>query len=499
MHIRSNGYGIIFSALIIIISNAWAGESTLKLVYPLDNTVFPPDSASPCFSWTDSGEASAWVVSITEDSGDTFLTVHCSRPVWNPQEKQWEEIKQRSLGRPAVLTLTSRGHGEKDSIHDRISVRFTTSVDPVDAPIFYRDVPLPFRTALMAVSTIEWRLGYVSSLSSPSLVLTGLPSCANCHSFPSDGSLLAMDLDYGSDKGSYIISRIGTDVDLTGEDLISWSDYRAEDKEATFGLLSQISPDGRYVISTVKDQAVQLPARGIAYSQLFFPIKGILVVYDRQTRRFFPLKGADDPDFVQSNPVWSPDGGWIVFTRAPADKDPMNKKKYLEPGLPFRYDLYRIPFNNGNGGIPAPLEGASRNGKSNFFPRYSPDGKWIVFCQAENYMLLQEDSLLYMLPALGGKAVRMQCNHEGNMNSWHSFSPNSRWLVFSSKINGPYTQLWLTHIDPDGTDSPAILLEKFISGNRAANIPEFVNLKKGNLTSIRQHIFKARVNNKDKG
>jgi Flp pilus assembly protein TadD len=61
------------------------------------------------------------------------------------------------------------------------------------------------------------------------------------------------------------------------------------------------------------------------------------------------------------------------------------------------------------------------------------------------------------------------------MNSWHSFSPNGRWLVFSSKSRSPYTQLFLTHIDEQGNDSPAILIENSTAANRAANIPEFVD------------------------
>jgi tetratricopeptide (TPR) repeat protein len=77
----------------------------------------------------------------------------------------------------------------------------------------------------------------------------------------------------------------------------------------------------------------------------------------------------------------------------------------------------------------------------------------------------------------------MRCNTP-LMNSWHSFSPNGRWLVFSSKSRSPYTQMFLTHIDEDGRDSPPILIENSTAANRAVNIPEFVNIPPDGMEAI---------------
>jgi Flp pilus assembly protein TadD len=77
----------------------------------------------------------------------------------------------------------------------------------------------------------------------------------------------------------------------------------------------------------------------------------------------------------------------------------------------------------------------------------------------------------------------MRCNTP-LMNSWHSFSPNGRWMVFSSKSRSPYTQMFLTHLDEDGNDSPAILIENATASNRAVNIPEFVNIPPDGLRKI---------------
>jgi tetratricopeptide (TPR) repeat protein len=77
----------------------------------------------------------------------------------------------------------------------------------------------------------------------------------------------------------------------------------------------------------------------------------------------------------------------------------------------------------------------------------------------------------------------MRCNMSP-MNSWHSFSPNGRWMVFSSKSRSPYTQMYLTHIDGSGNDSPPIYIDNSTAANRAVNIPEFVNIAPGGIENI---------------
>jgi hypothetical protein len=282
-----------------------------RITYPADGAVFPPDIAAPTVRW-EGVSARGWTVQATFRDGAAPVVAWTSEPVWRIGDAQWDEIKRHSVSNPATLSVTRTDPGAPLAA----SVEIRTSEAPVGTPLFFREVILPFAEAVKDPSRILWRFGDVGAKSPPAAVLGNLPVCGNCHSFSRDGSVLGMDVDYANDKGSYGIAPVAAEIALTKERIITWSDYRRGDGELTFGLLSQVSPDGRYVVSTVKDRSIFMCKDDIAFSQLFFPIKGILVVYDRQTRSFKPLPGADDRKFVQSNPSWSPDGKWILFARA---------------------------------------------------------------------------------------------------------------------------------------------------------------------------------------
>ncbi|MGA2272600.1 MAG: tetratricopeptide repeat protein [Bryobacteraceae bacterium] len=516
--------------------------ASITIDYPTDGSIFPPELPPPTFLWRDAeAGATHWRIDVEFAGGAAGLQVksggermqvgeidsrcvgavppkltpeQAAAHTWKPDPQAWAAIKSHSAKGAATVIITGFADPNDTRAVSRGRISIGTSEDPVGAPIFYRDVPLiPSPTVngvikplpSYAIGLIAWRLRNVSETQSKT-VMQGLPTCVNCHSFSLDGHTLGLDVDGPqNDKGLYALVPVRKEMSIRDEDVIRWSSFGGGAPVKTdgpsakrFGFMSQVSPDGQYVVTTIDDprmsrvQNVNGMVRGLAdrfynagykdysFGQVFYPTRGILAWYSRAARQLQPLPGADDPRYVQTNAVWSPDGKYLVFARAEAREPyPAGQKASEYANSPdetqIQYDLYRIPFNGGQGGQAERIEGASRNGMSNNFAKVSPDGKWIVFVECHNGLLMRPDSRLFIVPATGGVARPLKCNM-WRMNSWHSFSPNGRWLVFSSKARSPYTQMYLTHLDENGNDSPAILIENATAANRAVNIPEFVNI-----------------------
>ena len=523
----------------------------ITIDYPLNGSVFPPEITSPTFLWRDSSMAAQhWIVEVSFADGSSGIRPEATGehlqmgeidpqagpPVpltpeqadtrtWKPDTATWTKIKRDSENFPATITIS--GFAGSDSVVpvSRGTVTISSSRDPVGAPIFYRDVPLmtanreehgsiaPLPTS--ALPLIKWQVRDIAE-SQSRVVMENLHTCANCHSFSLDGKTMGLDVDGPrNDKGLYALIPIAKNMAIRNQDVIRWSSFQEDLGEKSsdpalkrFGFMSQVSPDGRYVVTSIGPPAATNIHQGenpgfapglsdrlfstnydhLGFNQVFYPTRGILAWYDRKEKKLKPLPGADDPRFVQTSAFWSPDGKYLVFSRAKA-REPYppgyEKPEYADDPreTQVRYDLYRIPFNEGRGGTAVPVVGVSSNGMSNDFPKVSPDGRWIVLVENRNGLLMRPDSKLYIVPFWGGKARLMKCNLP-LMNSWHTFSPNGRWLAFSSKGRSIFTQLMLTHIDANGNDTPAILVENATAANRAVNIPEFVNTSPDDMVGI---------------
>lgn len=179
-------------------------------------------------------------------------------------------------------------------------------------------------------------------------------------------------------------------------------------------------------------------------------------------------------------PTWSPDGEWLYFLSAPATEGDFQTRFYTKYSLlRIRYDLQ----NNTWGDVDTVLS-ANKTGKSITFPRISPDGKYLLFCLIDHgyFSINHAESDLYLMDLSTREYYKLDINSMSN-ESYHCWSLNGRWFVFSSKrLNNIYSQPWFSYFDKEGkAHKPFILPQKdprfYESYLYNYNIPELVNGK----------------------
>ncbi len=363
---------------------AASASSKITIDYPLEGSVFPPEITPPTFLWHDTSDTvKRWVIEVSfadrsralrldavgehlkmgeldpkVGTGEELVRLTAdqeAKRTWKPDADTWAKIKQHSVKAPARITITGFGDGEGKQPVSAGTVSISTSADPVGAPVFYRDVPLllpppaakggiqplpPF-----AIPLIKWRVRNIGE-SQSRVVMENLPTCANCHSFSTDGKTLGLDMDGPkNDKGLYALVPVSKNMTIRNQDVLKWSAFlenspnkNSDPDVKRFGFMSQVSPNGQYVITSIgppglgnahqkelpefvpglADRLFSMNYKYVPFAQVFYPTRGILAWYDRKAQKLRPLPGADDPHFVQTSAFWSPDGKYLIFSRAVA-------------------------------------------------------------------------------------------------------------------------------------------------------------------------------------
>jgi hypothetical protein len=187
-----------------------------------------------------------------------------------------------------------------------------------------------------------------------------------------------------------------------------------------------------------------------------------------------------DKTQLETQPFWSPDGTYLYFASAPklwTDMKRFPPDRYAE----VKYDIKRIHYDidADTWGEPEMIVSAVQFGQSCLAPRISPDGRWMLFtaCEYSCFPPYQPSSDLYMMDMDNRQIHKLECNSDF-VDSWHSWSANSRWIAFSSKRpTGQFTRVYFAYIDQTGhAHKPFLLPQKdprfYDSFLYAYNVPE---------------------------
>lgn len=295
----------------------------------------------------------------------------------------------------------------------------------------------------------------------------GRGNCVNCHSFcerDADMMLFHMRSEF---SGTYLFrdgkaEKLDTKTDHTMSALVYpyWH------------------PSGRYLAFSVNKTNQFLHTTDPDRIEVFDEASDV-VVYDADARQIVTAGLLSDESSFETFPTFSPDGKNLYFCTAEA-VEPM-PQRYRD----VRYSLCRVAFDPENcsfGPVADTLYNARVEGGSVSFPRISPDGRFLVFTLSDygNFSIWHKEADLYRIDLQTGEIASMDALNSDDVESYHSWSGNSRWLVFSSRRgDGLYTRPYISYIDAEGqAHKPFLLPQKdpkdfYDSQMFSYNIPEF--------------------------
>ena len=189
---------------------------------------------------------------------------------------------------------------------------------------------------------------------------------------------------------------------------------------------------------------------------------------------------------METFPNWAPDGSRVFYCSAATPfltelPDSVHSDALLARYDSIRYNLMSIPFDEQTRTFGEPVvEVKCDSAGSITLPRVSPDGRYVLFTMGNfgQFHIWHKSSDLYVKDLQTGAVRPLSAANSDDVDSYHSWSSNGRWIVFSSRRDdGSYTRPYIAYFDKDGRDHKAFLLpqedpEHNLYLMKSYNVPE---------------------------
>jgi len=302
--------------------------------------------------------------------------------------------------------------------------------------------------------------------------------CVNCHTFTSGDPDKMIFHARGVGGGTVFVNALG------GKDEVRLVNLAATgpNKQGTY---TAWSPDGRYVVfsSNTTHQSF--------YTSAMQPIEvydsaSDMILMDLETEEVTTI--IDSENTLETFPAWSSDGRKLYFCSAENPGNlPTDRTK-------VRYRLMSMDFENGRFADPETV--LDIDSLSISFPRVSGDKLLFTASSFGTFPIWHSETDLWLMDLSNGETRPVEEINSEESDSYHSWSSNGKWIVFSSRRDdGRYTRLYFSHFNEDGTfTKPFMLPQKNAEHNtlrlKSYNIPEFIGGKVADRTSEIEKLFK---------
>ena len=190
-----------------------------------------------------------------------------------------------------------------------------------------------------------------------------------------------------------------------------------------------------------------------------FDSESDLIAYDIDSDEVTNIESRSDE--LEVFPAWAPDGRTLYYCSAHFVRNPSIENSHVDIMARYdsiRYNIYCKSFDPSTkqfGPRRAVLiaDSLMPRGASALLPRISPDGRYMLFSMAHHgvFHIWHHDADLWMMDLQTQEIRRLDEVNSPDTESYHSWSGNGKWIVFSSRRDdGMFTRPFFAHIDGSG-------------------------------------------------
>ncbi|MEG1728441.1 MAG: hypothetical protein RR280_02715 [Bacteroidaceae bacterium] len=435
---------------------------TMPPIFPdYKGVTIPPNIAPLNFEI----EGARHLVATYHFEGDELFVAKGSNRI-QIDANEWKKALDLAKGNVLTVTVSVWNDQNPEGI-EYTSFPIYIASEAIDPYIAYRLIPPGYE---------EWKnMGiYQRCLSSfhEDAIVTNAQNnkgCVNCHSF----------CDYSPQKLMFHARGKNGGTVITSKNTLEKIELEALPGGKS-GTYPYWHPSGRYIVFS--SNTTRQSFYGHCRNKIeVYDLGSDLIIYDRKKKIVLSDPRFNEESQWETFPSFSPDGKSLYFCTAKAQEMPKNANL-------LKYSICRIGFNEDSGILSEQVDtlySSTRRGGSASFPRISPNGRYLLYTEAEcaTFPIHHKEADLKMIDLKTKKEISTCALNSNDVDSYHSWSSNGRWILFSSKrIDGRYTRLFIAHVEKNGKFGKPFLLPQIKpEHNRlrfySYNIPEFINNK----------------------
>ncbi len=297
--------------------------------------------------------------------------------------------------------------------------------------------------------------------------------CVNCH----------IPANYGNQHRSqfHVRESMGGTVLIDGNKIVKVN--LKTDSTLSAGVYAQWHPTEDLIAYSVNETGQVFHTRDTQKIEVI-DYASDLILYDVKQNKVFSIDNRKDE--LETFPTWSPDGQSLYYASAHFVQKTDNIDNELDSAYQsLHYNIYVRNFDTKTRkfGDKKMVFDAEKINKSAAFPRVSPDGRFLLFSLADygQFHIWHQSSDLWVLNLRTGVANPLKALNSPKTESYHSWSSNGRWIMFTSRrMDGNYSHIYIAYFDKEGhAHKPFLLPQK--SGDyyhklfKSYNVPEWLS------------------------